>query len=225
MKVQLLVSEWCKPCEKAEAVWRAVAEERAIAFEVLDVGQPEGRAVVARLNSKTIPAVVIDGRLAGLGVQTHEQALKLVESAPPRPRTATRHVGISLETSSRAAILAAAFYLVVAGTLALPAGGIVGDALWRLAAIHTFTLGFVAFMIYGLGEHLLPRFTGNPIRLGAWSWSQQALAHAGLIGFAVGAVFGAESLRLAGAITSWLALALFAGRVLPVLWPDLSRRG
>lgn len=224
MKVQLLVSEWCAPCAKAEEVWRAVAEERAIAFEVLDVGQPEGRDVVARLNSKTIPALVIDGRLAGLGVQTREQALKLVEGAPPRARAATRHIGLTLETSSRAAIVAAAGYLVVAGALALPAGGIVGDGPWRIAAIHAFTLGFVAFMIYGLGEHLLPRFTGNPVRLGTWTWVQQALAHAGLIGFVAGSALDARAVAFAGAGLAWLALALFAARMLPVLWPTTERR-
>lgn len=224
MKVQLLVSEWCAPCAKAEEVWRIVAEERIIAFEVLDVGQPEGRDVVARLNSKTIPAVVIDGRLAGLGVQTREQALKLVEGTPPRARATTRHIGLTLETSSRATIMAAAGYLVAAGALALPAGGIVGDEPWRAAAIHVFTLGFVAFMIYGLGEHLLPRFTGNPVRLGVWTWVQQALAHAGLIGFAAGSALGARAAALAGAGLAWLALALFTARMLPVLWPTMERR-
>lgn len=224
MKVQLLVSEWCAPCTKAEDVWRAVAEERAIAFEVLDVGQPEGREVVAQLNSKTIPAVVVDGRLVGVGVQTREQALKLVEGAPLRARAATRHIGLTLEMSSRAAIMASAGYLVVAGALALPSGGIVGDGPWRIATIHAFTLGFIAFMIYGLGEHLLPRFTGNPVRLGAWAWIQQSLAHAGLIGFAAGSAFDARAGALVGAGLAWLALALFAARMLPVLWATKERR-
>jgi predicted signal transduction protein with EAL and GGDEF domain len=47
MKVQLLVSEWCMPCRDAEQVWRRMAQQKAFAFEVLDVAQPEGRTVVA----------------------------------------------------------------------------------------------------------------------------------------------------------------------------------
>jgi hypothetical protein len=47
MKVQLLVSEWCMPCRDAEQVWRRMAQQKAFAFEVLDVAQLEGRAVVA----------------------------------------------------------------------------------------------------------------------------------------------------------------------------------
>ena len=53
MRVQLLVSEWCQPCRTAEEVWRGVAEQEDFAFEVLDVGQPEGRTVVAKVGLKT----------------------------------------------------------------------------------------------------------------------------------------------------------------------------
>lgn len=224
MKVQLLVSEWCKPCGKAEEIWHAVAAERAIAFEVLDIAQPEGRAVVARLNSKTIPAVVIDGRLAAVGVQTRAQALKMVEAAPPRGQPDVRHVGMFLETSSRAAVIAAVIYLLAAGLLALPAGSIVGDAPWRIAATHAFTLGFVAFMIYGLGEHLLPRFTGNPIRSGAWAWTQQAIGHIGVVLLGLGSVLNIPTVMLGGAALAWLALCMFTARILPVLWPAAGRR-
>ena len=90
---------------------------------------------------------------------------------------------------------------------------------------HLMLLGFVTFMIYGLGEHLLPRFTGNPIRLGGWSWAQQAIAHAGVVGYGLGAVLGIEPLALLGAALAWLALALFAARLLPILWPTLPPGG
>ena len=51
LKVQLLVSEWCAPCRGAEEVWQQIAQKKAIAFEVLDVGQREGRAIVAHLDT------------------------------------------------------------------------------------------------------------------------------------------------------------------------------
>lgn len=217
MRVQLLVSEWCTPCRAAESVWRTVADERAIAFEVLDVAQPEGRAVVARLGVRTIPATVIDGELKHVGVPTLGQARVLVAAAPARPAGAARYVGLTLEATSAWAIAAAALYLAAAGAALVAGGGIAGDAPWRAAALHVFGLGFVAFFIFGLGEHLLARFTGRPIPAGIAAWAQQALGHAGAIGLAAGLAAGERALALAGGVLAWAALALFAARIAPLV--------
>lgn len=82
VKVQLLVSESCVPCDQAEKVWRQVAAERALDFSVVDLAGPEGQALVDRLRLKTIPALVIDGRLIAIGVQSPEEARALVLRAP-----------------------------------------------------------------------------------------------------------------------------------------------
>lgn len=219
MKVQLLVSEWCAPCDTAEEIWRAVAEEREIRFEVLDMGQPEGREVARRLGIRTIPSVVIDDQLKALGVVSRSAALELVAGAPERKRTALRHVGLVMDTSSRAAVLASVGYLFLFGACLFGFGGLPASAPLRLMAIHLFTLGFVAFMLYGLGEHLLPRFTGNPLRFGAWTWAQQALGHAGLVVLIAGSLLGARAVMTLGGALAWLALLLFTLRLLPVLWP------
>lgn len=219
MKVQLLVSEWCQPCDRAEAVWRQVAEERDIEFEVLDMAQIEGRELARRLGIRTIPSVVIDGALKAVGVQTKSEALDFVGQAPPRAPAAARHVGLVMATSSRAAVLAALGYLVAFGALFAWHGGLPRSDPPRLATIHLFTLGFVVFTIYGLGEHLLPRFTGNPIRFGTWAWLQQGLAHLGLVAFVAGDLTGARMPLSAGAGLSWFALLVFTMRILPVLWP------
>lgn len=212
MKVQLLVSEWCVPCRAAEAVWQGVAREKAIAFEVLDVGQPEGRAVVARLGVRTVPSTVIDGALSHLGVPTAGEARTLVAAAPERAPTSERYVGLSLEATSAWAVSAAAAYLVLAGTAFLLEG-----AAWRAAALHVFGLGFAVFSAFGFGEHLLPRFTGAPIRGGATAWLQQGLAHAGTLLLAAGLAAGLAPLALAGGMLAWASFALFAARLAPVL--------
>lgn len=219
LKVQLLVSEWCEPCGRAEEIWQTVARERDIKFEVLDMAQPEGREVARRLGIRTIPSVVIDDELKAVGVITRTRALEFVSAAPRRRYSSLRHVGIAMETSSRAAVLASVGYLVVFGGFVAVFGGLPDEPQYRLAAIHFFTLGFVAFMIYGLGEHLLPRFAGNPIHFGAWTWGQQVLAHLGLVGLASGSVLELPRLILAGAGFAWLALLVFTLRILPVLWP------
>ena len=74
MKLQLLVSQWCPTCPAAEKVWSEAAARQGLALEVLDVGKPEGRRVASDLGIRTVPAVVIDGKLRSLGVCTVSEA-------------------------------------------------------------------------------------------------------------------------------------------------------
>ncbi len=218
MKVQLLVSEWCVPCRDAEEVWRRIAQRKSIAFEVLDVGQPEGREVVSRLGVRTVPSTVIDGMLKHLGVPTPQEATALTADAPDREAPSAEHyVGLTLEATSAWAILFSAIYLAAAGAALVFGNGIAGDAPWRAAALHVYGLGFAVFLIFGLGEHLLPRFTGAPIRGGAVAWLQQGLAHAGVFLLAIGFAIDLRGLALAGGVLAWAAFAIFAARLAPVL--------
>lgn len=84
---------------------------------------------------------------------------------------------------------------------------------------HMMLLGFALMTIYGVGLHMLPRFTGNPVRPGALPWIQLALLHAGLWAFVAGAWAGADRLAAAGGGLLWLSLLIYSIRVLPVLWP------
>lgn len=217
VKVQLLVSEWCAPCRGAEETWQQVARTKAIAFEVLDVGQREGRAIVARLGIKTVPATVIDGTLRHVGVPTLAEALAFTAEVPDKVAGDAQYVGMTLGATSRWALAAAAAYLALTGSALLVGGGIAGDAPWRAAALHAFGIGFAAFSVFGLGEHMLPRFTGAPIRAGNLAWVQQALAHAGTLLLVAGFAAQLRLLALAGGALAWAAFAIFAGRLIPVL--------
>ena len=218
MKVELVVSEWCQTCHQAEKVWRGIAEKKAIDFAVVDMGQPEGRELATRLRIRSIPAIVLDGELVQIGVHPESECLKLVADAPERETGGARHVGLGLGPGSRAAILAAMGYLLVAGGF-LPFGGLFAEGGMRPLPLHLFTVGFMTFLVYGLAEHMLPRFTGNPIRGGAWSLGQQGLAHLGLWLLLTGFALGQPALTLPGAVLLWLSLLLFALRLWPVLWP------
>ena len=219
MKVQLLVSEWCAPCRSAEAVWQEVARKKAIAFEVLDVGQPEGRTVVARLGVRTVPSTVIDGLLGHLGVPTPAEAMALVAQAADRAddAKASHYVGLTLTATSAWFIASSVFYLVAAGAALVFGGGIAGDAPWRGAALHAFGLGFAGLFTFGLGEHLLPRFTGAPIRGGWIAWTQLSLAHAGTLFLMAGLALDLRPVAVTGGVLAWLALAVFGWRLVPVL--------
>ena len=95
--------------------------------------------------------------------------------------------------------------------LAAGGGMLVSGALLAPAPMHLFG-GFVLCLIYALGAHMLPRFTGRPIRGGAWSLTQLACADAGVALFALGALF-------AGGALVWSSLLIFALRLWPVLQP------
>ncbi len=126
-------------------------------------------------------------------------------------------------------------------------GGLLGlawfaspDLVPRLALrahAHLMLVGFVGMMIFGIGLHVLPRFTGRPLyseRLadvhfalanfgllamaGGWlAWSQQGLVHAGIVLLAVGFALDVASLAVLGGLLGWGGLCVFASRLLPVL--------
>lgn len=219
MKVQLLVSEWCASCHQAERIWSEVAQERDFDYQVVDMAQPEGKALVSQLRLKTIPALLIDGELKAIGVQSRPEALALVEQAPPKARSQTQHVGLGLATSSRAYVLSGMVYLLIAGGSLVTNGGLFAEGYARPAPLHLFTVGFLSFLVFGVSEHMIPRFTGLPIRLGAWTWTQLGLAHAGLALMFFGFVLTLPALALTGGVVLWLALLVFAFR----LWPLLLR--
>jgi uncharacterized protein involved in response to NO len=133
-----------------------------------------------------------------------------------------QQMDLTFSPDNRWFILAAQIYLILAGLGLLINGSFLSDNAARPAFLHLFTLGFMLFMIYGLACHMLPRFTGNPIREGAWPWLQMGLAHCGVIGYVAGYLADRHALIVVGAVLTWLSLAVFVFRVWPVLWPAKS---
>lgn len=78
MKLQLLVSQWCPTCPTAEKVWSEAAAHEGLKLEVLDVGKPGGRRIASDLGIRTVPAMVIDGKLRLLGTCTVSEAQELL---------------------------------------------------------------------------------------------------------------------------------------------------
>lgn len=86
MKVQLVVTDACEPCDQAEAIWREVAAEREMDFAVVRLDSPEGRRIADRWRLRTVPALVVDGRLVAIGVQSPVEARALVARSPLREK-------------------------------------------------------------------------------------------------------------------------------------------
>lgn len=81
MKIELIVSGVCPFCQEAEKVWREVAAGHGHEFAVRDIGQPESAALAHRFKLQAVPALLIDGMLRAVGVQSPEEALALLNSA------------------------------------------------------------------------------------------------------------------------------------------------
>lgn len=225
MRVVLLVSEYCPTCPRAEQVWQVVHGERQIDFEVVDVGQPEGRRLLAENLIKTIPATLIDGALAHVGVPDLERARELVQCAPPRSEgeaAPAEAASMTMQRFPRHLVRAAMAYAVLGALPLLHGGDLLGQGPGWL---HLFTAGFLAFLVLGVAEHMLPRFTGHPLRTGWPQAVQGGLLHLGLWGTAVGLAWPARPLAAVGALLLWGGLIAGAARLLPlVLRPSVGEQ-
>ncbi len=110
------------------------------------------------------------------------------------------------------------------------AGAIIGFSvlLWPTEAgyyisahVHLNLLGFMSMMIYGVGYHILPKFSGQHIYSPMIMKVQFWLSNAGLIGMAVswpfvarGSEGTAETILILTSAMSLLAIILFAFNIL-----------
>jgi len=84
MRVELLVTRDSSACRKAELVWQSICEKNNLTLRVIDDAGPQGRQVLARLALNALPAILLDGRLVAVGVQTQDQAMELLRTAAKR---------------------------------------------------------------------------------------------------------------------------------------------
>lgn len=96
--------------------------------------------------------------------------------------------------------------LALAGVIA--PGVIPGDLL--RAHLHLMMLGFVGQMIFGVGLHVLPRFSGHLLFSERVADLQFVLVNLGLPAMLAGWLGAGPRWVQAGGIAVWLALACFA---------------
>jgi len=97
---------------------------------------------------------------------------------------------------------------------------------------HLNLLGFMSMMIYGVGYHILPRFSGRNIHSHGVMKMQFWIANAGLIGMAISWPVALRSIDsslpevilIVSALLSLLAVVLFAFNILKTIQPvQMSR--
>ena len=85
---------------------------------------------------------------------------------------------------------------------------------WMPIHVHFNLLGWMSMMIYGVGYHILPRFSGVPLWSDKLSYWQLWLANIGLVGMAAGWVVrsssGSPMLLLAFSLVEGISIVFFA---------------
>jgi cbb3-type cytochrome oxidase subunit 1 len=85
-------------------------------------------------------------------------------------------------------------------------------------------VGFVGMMVFGVGLHVLPRFTGHELFSERLADVQFWSANVGLVAMVSGWLAGSRAVAIGGGALLWLSFALFALNVVLTVRP-WSRRG
>lgn len=85
--------------------------------------------------------------------------------------------------------------------------------------VHLNLLGFMSMMIYGVGYHILPKFSGRFIHSPGIMKIQFWVANAGLIGMAMSWPFMISEVLILSSFLSVLAAVLFAYNMLMTIKP------
>lgn len=88
---------------------------------------------------------------------------------------------------------------------------------------HLMMLGFVGMMIFGIGLHVLPRFTGRALYSERLADANFALANLGLAVMVLGWLLGAPHAARVGGLLLWLGLLAFAVNVIGTVRPWARR--
>ncbi|HHT9119698.1 MAG TPA: hypothetical protein ACFYD3_04010 [Candidatus Hypogeohydataceae bacterium YC41] len=110
-------------------------------------------------------------------------------------------------------VRASLVYLFIGACLGLLQMYVKDEPLLKFAHVHFGLLGWMSMMIYGVGYHILPRFSGNPVAYpGLMNWHFW-LANISLIGLC--GVWGyADSLAKLFAALQVVAVGMFVFNIL-----------
>jgi cytochrome c oxidase cbb3-type subunit 1 len=92
---------------------------------------------------------------------------------------------------------------------------------WMPIHAHFNLLGWMSMMIYGVGYHILPRFSGKPLFSDGLATAQLWLANIGLVGMAAGwwvrSESGSNTVLLIFSLVEALSIVFFAVNMLKTI--------
>ena len=122
-------------------------------------------------------------------------------------------------------VAASLLYALLGGLLGLTwlaSPGLVPGLALRAHA-HLMLVGFVGMMIFGIGLHVLPRFTGRALYSERLADAQFALANLGLLALLAGWLGGVPVAATTGGLLLWLGFVAFAVNVIGTVRPWARR--
>ncbi len=120
---------------------------------------------------------------------------------------------------------ASLLYALLGGRLGLTwlaSPGLIPGRVLRAHA-HLMLVGFVGMMIFGIGLHVLPRFTGRALYSERLADAHFALANLGLLALLAGWLGGVPVAATTGGLLLWLGFVAFAVNVIGTVRPWARR--
>lgn len=124
-------------------------------------------------------------------------------------------------------ILMGIVYLMIASILGVVMVIQPGAVHLRFAHVHLNLLGWMSMLIFGVGYHILPRFSGKPLHSNRLGEVQFWLANTGLIGLALMATTGQVTagdplypIYLLSALVEVLSIVVFGYNMILTLFID-----
>ena len=122
-------------------------------------------------------------------------------------------------------VAASLLYALLGGALGLAWLAVPGDLppLALRAHAHLMLAGFVGMMIFGIGLHVLPRFTGRALYSERLADVQFAAANLGLLVMIAGWLTSIPMAATAGGTLLWAGFVAFAANVIGTVRPWARR--
>ncbi len=78
MNIQLIISGQAKQSQATERVWRTICEDMGLSLQIINSENETGRSLAKKLNLRTLPALIVDGRVIAVGQPDTISAKKIL---------------------------------------------------------------------------------------------------------------------------------------------------
>jgi len=73
-KVQLVYTKFCVYCPSAKLIFKQLKEKYNFDYQEIDAESPEGQKLVQKFNIMAVPTIIVDGKVAFVGLPNKEKA-------------------------------------------------------------------------------------------------------------------------------------------------------
>ncbi len=80
MKVILIHADWCQICRATKMLWSELRAKYPFDYEKVNLTSPEGMEYVKKYAIHSVPATLIEDRVAFFGLPEREKAIEAVKS-------------------------------------------------------------------------------------------------------------------------------------------------